>query len=102
MKVKISIAFTLLLLLTTYLIPVSSQSPDYDLVIRNGRIVDGSGRAPFQADLGIKGDKILRIGGLPGASAKRTIDAKGQIVAPGFIDMLGQSETFLLIDPRAM
>jgi dihydroorotase/N-acyl-D-amino-acid deacylase len=75
---------------------------EYDIVIRNGRIVDGSGRPAFRADLGIRGDRIARIGNLRGAKAKREIDARGQIVSPGFIDMLGQSEQYILIDPRAM
>jgi dihydroorotase/N-acyl-D-amino-acid deacylase len=79
-----------------------SKASDYDLIIRNGRVVDGSGRPAFRADLAIKGDRIVRIGNLQGARAKRTIDAAGQVVAPGFIDMLGQSETYLLVDPRAM
>jgi dihydroorotase/N-acyl-D-amino-acid deacylase len=74
----------------------------YDLLIKNGRIVDGSGRAGFNADLAIKGDRIARIGKLANATANRTIDARGLVVAPGFIDMLGQSETYLLIDPRGM
>ncbi len=72
------------------------------LIIRSGRVVDGSGRPAYAADVAIKGDRIARIGNLSGARAKRIIDARGQIVAPGFIDMLGQSETFLLIDPRGM
>jgi len=78
------------------------QSPQYDLLIRNGRIVDGSGRAGYVADVAIKGDRIVSIGKLSQATAARTIDAQGLVVAPGFIDMLGQSETYLLIDPRAM
>jgi dihydroorotase/N-acyl-D-amino-acid deacylase len=78
------------------------QSPQFDVLIKNGRIVDGSGRAAYVADLGIKGDRILTIGNLSQATAARTIDAQGLVVAPGFIDMLGQSETYLLIDPRAM
>src|SRR6185295_19044346 len=53
-------------------------------------------------DVAINGDRVARIGALPTARARRVIDARGQIVAPGFIDMLGQSEQFLLIDPRAM
>src|SRR5947199_8276513 len=81
---------------------VFSSAPAYDLVIKNGRVVDGSGRHGFKADVAIKGDRIARIGDLRGAKAKREIDARGQVVAPGFIDMLGQSETFVLIDPRAM
>lgn len=78
------------------------QTPQFDLLIKNGRIVDGSGRAAYTADLAIKGDRIVRIGNLSNATATRTIDARGLVVAPGFIDMLGQSETYLLIDPRAM
>ena len=81
---------------------MSSQTPQYDLLIRNGRIVDGSGRAGYVADVAVKGDRIVSIGNLSQATASRTIDAQGLVVAPGFIDMLGQSETYLLIDPRAM
>jgi N-acyl-D-amino-acid deacylase len=81
---------------------MSSQTPQYDLLIRNGRIVDGSGRAGYVADVAVKGDRIVSIGNLSQATASRTIDAQSLIVAPGFIDMLGQSETYLLIDPRAM
>lgn len=80
----------------------SRQSPQFDLLIKNGRIVDGSGGAGYVADLGVKDDRIVSIGKLSQASAARTIDARGLVVAPGFIDMLGQSETYLLIDPRAM
>jgi N-acyl-D-amino-acid deacylase len=77
------------------------QAPQFDLLIKNGRIVDGSGRAAYVADLAIKGDRIVSIGKLSQATATRTVDAQGLVVAPGFIDMLGQSETYLLIDPRA-
>ena len=75
----------------------------YDLIIRNGRVVDGTGRRAFKADVAVRGDRVVRVGNLPaGAKAARTIDAAGLIVAPGFIDMLGQSEQYVLIDPRAM
>jgi len=101
---KPAIALALLAVFLISSLPFSSKAapPEYDLIIRNGRVVDGSGRPAVAADVAIKGDRISRLGNLAGARAKRTIDARGQIVAPGFIDMLGQSESFLLIDPRAM
>jgi N-acyl-D-aspartate/D-glutamate deacylase/photosystem II stability/assembly factor-like uncharacterized protein len=74
----------------------------YDLLIRNGSVVDGSGSPAYNADVAIKGDRIVRIGDLSKEKATRVIDARGLVVAPGFIDMLGQSETYVLIDPRAM
>ena len=84
-------------------VPTSSAAPaDYDIIIRHGRVIDGSSRAGFIADVAIKNDRIVRIGNLRGVKAKREIDASGQIVAPGFMDMLGQSEQYVLIDPRAM
>ncbi|MEP6706591.1 MAG: D-aminoacylase [Pyrinomonadaceae bacterium] len=98
-------AIVLLTIMTSMLPPPSTRpalAPDYDIIIRNGWVLDGSGSAGYRADVAIKGDRIARIGNLAKASAKRIIDARGQVVAPGFIDMLGQSETNLLIDPRAM
>lgn len=80
----------------------TAAAPDYDLIIANGTVIDGSGRPRFNSDVGIKGDRIAKIGNLRGASATRNLDARGMIVAPGFIDMLGQSEQYVLIDPRAM
>ncbi len=80
----------------------SSLPPQYDILIKNGRVIDGTGRQAFMADVAIKNDRIVRIGKLTGARARRVIDAKGLVVAPGFIDLLGQSETNLLVDPRAM
>ena len=93
-----------LLTISVLLMPVtkSSQTPPYDLLIKRGRIIDGSGRAGYLADLAVKGDRIAAIGNLSNTTAARVIDAQGLVVAPGFIDMLGQSETYLLIDPRAM
>src|SRR5262245_38079829 len=81
---------------------IIANAPDYDVIIRDGRVIDGTGRAGFVADVAIKADRIARIGNLGKATAAREIEARGQVVAPGFIDMLGQSEQFVLIDPRAM
>ena len=94
----------LLVIVTTLVMPVtkSTQTPQYDLLIKGGQIIDGSGRAGYVADLAVKGDRIAAIGNLSQTTAARIIDAQGLVVTPGFIDMLGQSETYLLIDPRAM
>jgi N-acyl-D-amino-acid deacylase len=94
--------YFLALLIPSMLLAPLTQTPQYDLLIRNGRIVDGSGRAAYVADVAIKGDRIAKIGKLSQATASKVIDAQGLVVAPGFIDMLGQSETYLLIDARAM
>ena len=78
----------------------SGDSASFDLVIRNGHIIDGTGSPWYSGDIGVRDGRIAAIGNLAGASAKRTIDAHGLVVAPGFIDMLGQSETTILVDPR--
>src|ERR1700733_5376404 len=78
----------------------SAFSQQFDVVITNGHIVDGTGSPWYSADIGIRGGKISAIGSLSGAARKRTIDAARKIVAPGFIDMLGQSELTILVDPR--
>ena len=72
----------------------------YDLVIRNGRIVDGTGSPWYSGDVGIRGGRIAAIGHLAGEPARRVIDARGMVVAPGFIDMLGQSELTILVNPH--
>jgi N-acyl-D-amino-acid deacylase len=74
----------------------------YDMVIRNGRIVDGSGNPWVSGDIAIRGNRIAAIGKVDGARAKRVIDATGLVISPGFIDMLGQSEGALLIDNRSL
>ena len=73
----------------------------YDLLIVGGRLVDGSGNPWTREDLAVRGDRIVARGRLAGAPARRVIDATGLIVAPGFIDMLGQSEFNLLVDSSA-
>jgi N-acyl-D-amino-acid deacylase len=77
-----------------------AQNATYDVVIRNGHIIDGTGSPWYAGDLGIRDGRIAAIGDLADASAKRTIDAHGMVVAPGFIDMLGQSELTILVDPH--
>ncbi len=72
----------------------------YDLVIENGRIVDGTGTPWVRGDVGIRGGRIAAVGHLAGAPAARRIDAADRVVAPGFVDMLGQSELTILVDPR--
>lgn len=91
-----------MLLFSALPIGTTASAAQYDLLIKNGRIIDGSGRPGYTADLVVKGDRIVRIGKLKNAKATRVIDARGLVVAPGFIDMLGQSETYVLIDNRAM
>lgn len=72
----------------------------YDVVIQHGRIIDGTGSPWYSGDIGIRQGRIAAIGNLTGAPAKRTIDAHGMVVAPGFIDMLGQSELTILVNPH--
>ena len=73
----------------------------YDLVIRNGRIVDGTGAPWYRADVAIRDGRIAAIGRLVEAKATRTIDASGLVVAPGFIDMMGQTAATFLQDPSS-
>jgi N-acyl-D-amino-acid deacylase len=85
-----------------YLAANSNPELDFDVLIRNGHVIDGTGNPWFGADVAIRGDRITAIGKLDPARARRVIDATGLAVAPGFIDMLGQSEFPLLIDNRAI
>lgn len=73
----------------------------YDLLIRGGRIVDGTGNPWYYGDVGIRGDRIATVGKLAGATATRVIDANGMVVAPGFIDLHTHSEMRLLDDGDA-
>jgi len=78
----------------------AAQSAPFDIVITNGRVIDGTGSPWFSGDIGIRAGKIADIGNLAAAKRAHTIDARRQVVAPGFIDMLGQSELTILADPR--
>jgi len=88
--------FILLLLLSF------SCSHKYDLIIRNGTVYDGSGQAPYQADIAIKNDTIAAIGDLKGESARKKINADNLAVAPGFINMLSWANNSLIRDGRGM
>jgi len=100
-QMRISLACLLLL----WSIAPSSQAgapaaEAFDTVIVNGHIIDGTGSPWYTADLGIRGGRIAAIGNLAASPRRQTIDAGGRVVAPGFIDMLGQSELTILVDPR--
>jgi N-acyl-D-amino-acid deacylase len=88
------------ILLLTCIPLLCAQAPPFDLVITNGHIIDGTGSPWYSGDIGIRGGKISPIGNLRDLPRVRTIDAHGMVVAPGFIDMLGQSELTILVDPR--
>ncbi len=81
--------------------PAARNAAPYDILFVNARVVDGTGAPWFAADVGVRGGMIAAVGRLAAAPATRTIDASGLVVAPGFIDLLGQSEYNVLVDPRA-
>lgn len=93
-------AILMVLLSLLILRHAAAQSAPFDIVITNGRIIDGTGSPWFSGDIAIREGKIAAIGNLTAAKRTRTIDAHAQVVAPGFIDMLGQSELTILVDPR--
>src|SRR5215813_1576187 len=101
MKKLLAVFSIFLLIFLAQPFSATAQIEAYDLIIMNGRIIDGSGNPWFNGDVAIKGDRIVKVGHIGAARARRRIDAHGNIVAPGFIDMLGQSELNLLIDPSA-
>ena len=85
---------------TAILFGCKSSKQEYDTIIRNGTIYDGNGGEPYKGDIGINADTIAFIGDLSKASAKNEVDAKGNAVAPGFINMMGHSEESLIQDGR--
>src|SRR5687767_13765294 len=96
MKIVFTLPFACLLL-----IACNQEAEKYDTIIRNGTIYDGNGAEPFKGDIGIKGDTIAFIGDLSKASAKNEIDANGNAVAPGFINMLSWANESLIEDGRS-
>jgi N-acyl-D-amino-acid deacylase len=81
-------------------VPFASAAQSFDLVIRNGHIIDGTGSPWYSGDIGVSNGRIARIGSFAEAHPAKVIDAHGLIVAPGFIDMLGQSELSILVNPH--
>src|SRR4029453_17559350 len=78
-----------------------AKQPQFDLLIRNGRVIDGDGNRWSAADVAVRGERIVAIGKLAGAKATREIDATGLVIAPGFIDMHSHSDMLLLEDGHA-
>jgi len=99
--IKAFLAISLALHLSVCLMSAKAEPPQsFDLVITNGHIIDGSGSPWYSGDVGIRDGRIAAIGNLSEAKRTHSIDARGMVVAPGFIDMLGQSELTILIDAR--
>jgi dihydroorotase/N-acyl-D-amino-acid deacylase len=99
--------FRVLLCIFLFAASCAFAQPNYemagpDIVIHGGRIIDGTGNPWYVGDVAISDGRIVAVGKIPGGIAKRVIEANGLVVAPGFIDMLGQSETALLIDNRSV
>src|SRR5688572_7780362 len=95
---RLSVAALVLLALLS---SAAGEKPAYDLVVRGGRIVDGSGNPWFRGDVAVRGERIALIGLVPPGMTTREIDATGLVVAPGFIDMHSHSDTVLLEDGSA-
>lgn len=96
---KVPAAFLSTWLISSFALGAIGQAaePEHDLIVRNGRIVDGTGNPWFRGDVAIQGDRVVMVGRVSGAG-KREIDAKGRIVSPGFIDMHSHSDLLLLED----
>jgi N-acyl-D-amino-acid deacylase len=99
-RVKRPLAASALVILAAGLL--GQARPAYDVVFLGGTVVDGTGGPRRQADVAVTGDRIAAVGDLRGAAAGRVVDARGLVVAPGFIDMLGWSEFNILVDNRGV
>ena len=80
---------------------VDSDEPDYDLVLRGGKIIDGTGNPWFAGDVGVRNQRIVAVGRIAAGRGRRELDVQGLMVAPGFIDMHSHSDTLLLQDGNA-
>ncbi len=102
LKMRIALVVALMIIFSPVPLHTAAEgSFDFDVIIKNGLIYDGSGGAPFKADVGVKGDHIASVGAISGASAGTVIEAKDLAVAPGFINMLSWSTASLIIDGRS-
>lgn len=91
-----------LMFLSLILVPMQTSAEDFDLIIRGGRIVDGSGNASFTGDVGVKDGRVSEVGDLSGQSTKDELDAAGLVVAPGFINVLSWAPESLIHDGRSL
>lgn len=80
--------------------PALARTGDFDIVIVNGHIIDGTGSPWYSGDIGIRAGHVAAVGNLRDSPRRQTIDAAGRVVAPGFVDMLGQSELTMLVEPH--
>jgi N-acyl-D-amino-acid deacylase len=97
----VHVPVTLAIAIGSSLAALQPEGSTYDVLLIGGRVVDGTGAPWFFADVAIAGDRVAAIGQLRDAKARQRVDATGLVVAPGFIDMLGQSEFNVLVDGRA-
>lgn len=91
----------LILALTAAACQVRPPAPEYDVIVRNGTVYDGSGGQPVKADIGVRGQRIVTVGDLSKAHAAHETDAAGMAVAPGFVNMLSWAPDSLFIDGRS-
>jgi N-acyl-D-amino-acid deacylase len=96
------LALTCLSLTLTSGLAAAEDAATNDLVLRNGTLYDGSGKAPYRGDVAIKADRITYVGPHRALAARTEIDVKGQAIAPGFINMLAHPEESLFADGRAL
>ena len=87
-------------LLLAFSAAACDRTPPYDVVIEHGLVVDGTGSEGRSVDVGIRDGRVATLGDLAGARATTRVDATGKVIAPGFIDMLGQSELTILVNPH--